>query len=206
MFGFLRRWWAAPRRRGRDVFRYWDGAHRVGGDPLKLRAALDAACADWPQVVEELRSAERIAASGLTVAGGLAGELDRKRDRCHAKLIAAARRAFALAEYVEVDGRAAGLTDVEALDVLADYLVWVGEVMEDTRPLASPPPSTGSAAAPSPAGSGSASPSTPSGSPPSGSAASPPPSAPPCPAAAPPASEAAADVGRVPPSPADPRE
>lgn len=167
--------------RGRVVFRYFDGARNRGADPLRLKAALDKACPEWAAKCAKLAESEQLAASGLVLTGSLAATVVAQREGLTNELIAAAREAFQLPVYAEQRGRACGVTDLEALDTLAAYLAWVAELMGDTRPLVTPPPSTDSAAAGSPSGSGSDSPSTPSGSGESGSGASAGPSAEPSP-------------------------
>jgi hypothetical protein len=182
MFGWLRSLLGLSGR-DRIVFRYFNGSRVVGADPLRLKAALDAACPQWAAKCEQLGAVERTSRSGLPLSPGIVAEQLRQREALTADLIGGARKAFGLADYSEAGGKASGVTDLEALDVLAEFLGWVADVMEDTRPLASPPPSTESAAQASVPVSESDSPSTPTESSASGKTPSPAPSAAPSPAA-----------------------
>lgn len=150
----LRRLWDFLRSLLRDrggervVFRYHDGTARVGADPLRLRAGLDAAFPEWAAAVGQVLEVEAAAGSGLPLGEKIEADLERRREELTGKLIAAVRAAFAVPEFREVRGRRSGLTDLECIDLLCDYLDWVSDLMEETRSFRTTPPSTGSAASP----------------------------------------------------------
>jgi hypothetical protein len=161
MLAWFNRLWPRSGSRGRVVFRYWSGEQWVGGDPLRLKAALDSACPEWPRMTQELLDAETASGLGAAALGEkLSAELDRRRGELAADLVRAVRAAFGVHEYQSQGRREQGLTDLECLALLADYLAWVADVMEETRPLALSPPRTEPAAARSATDSGSGSPST----------------------------------------------
>jgi hypothetical protein len=148
--------------RDRVVFPYHDGTQDVYADPLRIKAALDAALPTWAAFADELLQLDRV--KGLDMGPKLAAERERKADQITADLVKCVRKAFGIEEYKSVGRKESGKTDLECLELLGDYVVWVSEVMEDTRPLASSPPCTDSAASPSRPENVSGSPSTPTGS------------------------------------------
>lgn len=165
---------AEPTRRA--VYEFRIGEIRYSVDPLRIKCALDKELPTWAVHCEKLAEADRALSRGLKLSEGLARQLGQRRDDLAADLVRASRTVFGLQEYGS-GGPGTGATDAEALDVLAGYLEYVAAVMEATRPLATAPPSTVSAARGSPNSSASASPSTPNGSGTSASAPSPAPSA-----------------------------
>lgn len=107
LFGWLRR------RPKREIFRFFDGTHERSADPIKVLRSIAADHEFNPESHFDLAQAGDLEAQAVT--------------------IAAARRIFALAEFSDVDGRAAGTTDGEALGILSDFAEYVATLKKSTN-------------------------------------------------------------------------
>lgn len=109
----------------RLIYRYWNGSRQVAVDPVAVSRKL--ARIDDFNIDRDIQ----IAASGIPDAVVSLG-----------RLVSAARDVFDLEPFAEDDrGRPVGLTETQTVELLANFLTWLGEAQSDADPLpASPVP------------------------------------------------------------------
>lgn len=122
-------------RKQRRIFKYHNGSRMVGIDPLEADIALEAVNLDWE------------AQFSLLKVGNSQAAMD---------VIAAARTVFKVPEFVidPESGDESGLSSVEVLDLLGEFLKWRTELRNFTEPTPTLPPSTEAAAASATTGNG----------------------------------------------------
>lgn len=98
----------------RKIFLYHDGTSRRGIDPLEADIAIEAVDLDWEAKV----SLAKI------------GDADSIRD-----IILASRKIFGVSEFrISDDGKQSGLSSMEVLAVLTDFMAWKQSLMGFTAP------------------------------------------------------------------------
>lgn len=121
--------WLFGRNR-RDIFRYWNGVQWLYADPLYLLRDLEDA-GEWQGLIQKAVTALSVDPNKLSPAlraqvadkAGLVGEL--------AEVV---RDSFQVPP-VGVGDDPRGLTDLECVHLLADFLVWCTKAGRDFRPL-----------------------------------------------------------------------
>jgi hypothetical protein len=109
----------------RKIFRYYNGIRRVGIDPLDADIALEAVDLDWEAQFSLLEIGDSAAAVAV---------------------VAAARKVFKVPEFtIDEDEVESGLSSVEILDLLGEFMQWRIELRNFTEPTPISPPSTESA-------------------------------------------------------------
>lgn len=125
------RFWRSARR----IFKYHDGRRTRWADPLEVHRAM-AAAGDWFALVGSFRAAGRFTPDQL--GPELAAQAD--LDSVVVELATIVRAAFGVSKVgTGPDGRAVGLTDLECLALLADFVNWLKDVEAEYRPLFSRP-------------------------------------------------------------------
>ncbi|HYE77921.1 MAG TPA: hypothetical protein VEI97_08045 [bacterium] len=157
------------RRPARDIFPYWDGTRRRWADPIAVHRAMEEKDKDWHGLLSALVTAQQMEGrADLSPAiraqmgdqTGIVGEL--------AGLV---RAAFGVPPLgADGRGRPVGLTDLECLDLLTEFLVWLRDVEADHFPLLNSPSAPPSRSAADDTGEWTTGPSLPSTSPATASA------------------------------------
>ena len=134
----LFRWlagWLWPQVR-REIFAFHDGRRTVHADPLRLLQRMDER-GEWRDFAQRV-----LAATGVDRAK-LSPELAAQASdtpRMVSDLAAVVRDVFGVKPVgTGPDGLPEGLTDVECVAVLSDFLVWCADTSEAYRPLALSP-------------------------------------------------------------------
>lgn len=131
--------WLRRKPGPREIFAFHDGDRRRWVDPMAVHQVLDGKGSNWQGLLAEL-SVEH-AMDGAELSPGLQAEMG-KAPQIVSELAGLVRAAFGVkALGTRADGRPEGLTDLECLDLLTDYLVWLREVEFDALPLSSSPKS-----------------------------------------------------------------
>jgi hypothetical protein len=98
-------------KKERSIYRFWNGEKNVGADPLVIQRRLASApdC-DWEADVKilQLQTGESLSA------------FDR--------LAKAARHAFKVRDFEEIDGVQHGLLDSEIIELMVDFVAWMNEL------------------------------------------------------------------------------
>lgn len=145
MFAFLRRLFQPtpppePDWEGPFAVTLRDGTRRHY-DPLELRQKLKKALPDWQEQARDVANGAKPLPRGTSAA--LAKAREDRLDAAVTALADAVSEAFALPPLAP-DGT--GHTRGERILVLAEYIVWSGEAVEDARPLGFGGEPTGSVA------------------------------------------------------------
>jgi hypothetical protein len=127
MFGWLfRRNLSGYTQGDRDIFPYWDGQRQRNGDPLAIDRLLLTDPAFDAKLDPQISRVPTL--DGLKAAG---------------RIVDATRKAFGIKPLEE-----GGLTDAECLGLFCDFNLFVRDLEERSRPLASSPRPTASASGP----------------------------------------------------------
>lgn len=122
--------WLWPRRR--DIFAFWDGTRKRYADPLILLQALEEA--GWEETIGAAMAATEVDKSKLSPV--LRAQVEDKA-RLVGDLAATARAVFGVSMVDPETG--AGLTQLECVGLLTDFLAWCADAGRDFRPLANLP-------------------------------------------------------------------
>lgn len=118
-------------RAGRAVFRYWDGSARRVGDPVYLERALRQRAGErWPTLVELVHKASLDPAKH---SGPVVAMARQKGEEAFVSLVDVVRHVFGVKPIDQ-----GGLTEAECLDLLAEFVVTVGRLVEAARPFSRP--------------------------------------------------------------------
>jgi hypothetical protein len=117
---------------GRRIFRYFDGRQYRWADPLVSNRALEKA-GDWFTLVGSLRAERQFSADDLGPA------LATDTDTVIEELAGIVREAFNVKPVGTADGKPEGLTDLECLRLLGDFVAFLKDVEEAWRPLSKRP-------------------------------------------------------------------
>ncbi len=123
----------------RAIFAYHDGTRKRWADPLEIQRELKKQGGDnWMESIPALSRGGGIAASKLSpelrkaVEDGYAASLD--------KLTKMVRSVFGLPMFgTSINGKPVGLTDIECIDLLSDFLLWLSTLEQEYRPFVNPP-------------------------------------------------------------------
>jgi len=98
----------------RKIFRYWNGTRKVGIDPLEADIAIEAVDLDWEAKITLARVGDKEAIQDI---------------------IAAARKVFGLPTLeIADDDTETGLTSVEVIEILTEFMLWKRELQGFTEP------------------------------------------------------------------------
>ncbi len=140
MFGWLRRW---RMRRAREIFVYWDGLRWRYADPIRLDKKLVEICPEWKDAVSVLFS--KLDQLPLEIAPIEQRQIALKRKQSAVELLT--KKSVELFDLKELDDNGHGLTQDKCLMVLADFVAFANELVEEARPF----PNSLEFAGPSPA-------------------------------------------------------
>lgn len=121
----------------RGIFSYFDGSRAVYADPLVLQRKLDEHGGDnWTGLLSLLKLAEAV--DPAKVGEAIAKQNAKTSKDAAEQLVELVRKVFAVSPFV-VQGQDefSGLTDMECLDLLGQYLLWMHEVAAEARPSSS---------------------------------------------------------------------
>ncbi len=139
----LRNWclsWFAPKENGfsereRLIFRYFDGQHIVGADPLKIHAGLLAI----PDLIHD---------SQLAMLESDSPVFQKQSSEASSRLAGQLAKVFHVQPFTEVDGKCTGLTDAEIIGLLVHFDSFLQPLKK--KPVISPTSAPTTAVASSP--------------------------------------------------------
>jgi hypothetical protein len=105
----------------RKIFRFWDGSKTVAVEPLKVQRALTSL-----DGVDLEQDAKMLGLESPMAQEAAAAAFDR--------LVKAVRTVFNVPDFKEENGVETGLTDAEALQLLAQYCGYLSELKNSTAP------------------------------------------------------------------------
>jgi len=139
MFSRLKSWFR--RKTNRLIFKYRAGNESRAADPLAVLRILESTGgADWPTLVQQT---ERLCKMPDDMEARLLKtdgkddpakwlERSKKRSAATAALVEMSRKAF---ELEPMNCRGEGVTDLEAIGILSEFLVFTGGLAEEARPF-----------------------------------------------------------------------
>lgn len=126
IWAFLRRLMGGRSAR-REIFRYFDGQAYRYADPLLVLQALDAT-EDWQELIQAAIISTSVDPAKLSPV--LRAQVEDK-SKLIGDLAGVVREVFGL----KVLGPDGGLTQLECVDLLSDFLAWCASTSRDYRPL-----------------------------------------------------------------------
>jgi len=128
-FGRLKRWWFD---RQRNIFRYWDGRLWRYGDPIAIGTRLQDECPDYLDYFSTVFDDP-----DKLPAGSLRENLKTEQKKAQNVLIDASRKVLGIEPWDDVNRT--GLMIPETLRVLGQYLHFMNQLAEDSRPFGNSP-------------------------------------------------------------------
>lgn len=120
----------------REIFRYHDGLQTRYADPLRLLGALDER-GDWRAYVQ--RAVLSVDVDPTKLSPVLAAQVADK-PRLVRDIAAVVQEVFGVTALgTDTKGKPAGLTDLECVGILTDFMNWCAATSEHYRPLANSP-------------------------------------------------------------------
>jgi hypothetical protein len=126
--------------KSRKIFKYSDGAKIIGIDPLEAQVALESVDLDWEAEFLKIRQLKM---------DNPPKEIAKEANKAAMVVADAARKAFKLPEFSidQETGAESGLTSVDVLDLLGDFVQWRAELQSFFEQALTSPPSTDGTAA-----------------------------------------------------------